>query len=56
MSRIFCRHPKHKPYGAKGTEPYCGPHDCCTVYNVSKRSIRNQAKKEIEKERKRIGK
>lgn len=45
-----CRHPKSKPYGTKGTNPYCDPHDQCQVYTVSKKAERSKAKKEISKE------
>jgi hypothetical protein len=50
MKHHFCRQPKHKPYGTKGTDPYCRPHDMCMVYSVSKKSIRFKAKQEIKKE------
>ena len=50
MKGKYCRHPKSKPYGTKGTEPYCLPHDQCRVYAVSKKSVRSKAKREIKKE------
>lgn len=44
-----CKKPKRKPYGTKGTDPYCRPHDCHMVYTVSKKGERAKAKREIEK-------
>lgn len=41
------RHPKRKPYGTKGTNPYCWPHDQHMTYTVSKGSERQRAKREI---------
>ena len=48
--RKTCRHPKSKPYGAKGTEPYCKPHDTCRVYSVNNKVIRQKTKLKIKKE------
>ena len=45
------RNPKHKPYGAKGTIPYCNAHDCHMNYDVSKKAERQKAKLEIKKEK-----
>ncbi len=43
----LCRHPKRKPYGTTGTDPYCRPHDICSPYVVSKKAIRFRARMEI---------
>jgi uncharacterized Zn finger protein (UPF0148 family) len=48
------RTPKRRPYGYKGTT-YCVC-DTNEVEVVSKKAERNKAKREISKERKRIGK
>jgi hypothetical protein len=42
--------PKKKPYGTKGTNPYCNSHDCHSTYGVSKSSERQKAKIAIKKE------
>lgn len=42
-----CRVPRRRPYGWKGTDPYCGPHDMCWVYGVSKGSVRQRLKREL---------
>lgn len=39
-----------KPYGTKGTNPYCTVHDCHSNYSVSKSSERQKAKKTIKNE------
>jgi hypothetical protein len=46
-----CDHePKRRPYGTKGTNPYCTAHDCHTNYSVSKKAERHKAKLEIKRE------
>lgn len=49
----YCRHPKRKPYGTTGTDPYCIPHDSCRTYTVKSRAVRQRAKREIERNLKR---
>lgn len=39
-----------RPYGAKGTNPYCSTCDVDYTYSVSKKSERNKAKKDINKQ------
>ena len=39
-----------RPYGAKGTNPYCGRCDRDYVYDVSKTSERMKSKEQIRKE------
>jgi hypothetical protein len=46
-----CKNQKRKPYGTKGTDPYCRPHDQCMVYVASKKSERAKARKKIREER-----
>lgn len=45
------RKPKHKPYGRKGTNPYCNAHDQHMNYNVNKKTERQKSKLQIKKYR-----
>jgi hypothetical protein len=49
-TKKLCRHPKSRPYGTKGTENYCRPHDQCMVYDVNNKVARRKAKEQIKRD------